>query len=339
MNPNTTYCIFGYGIAGQLLVLELLKRNVSSKEIIIVDENLLGGALITQYGSVLSNTPWWKTKKALSEYSPWCQETIKKGDETYKEDQCMPVRDIGKYCLEVANRASFEVEKIPTHVSSIQYDKQTQVWCIKHSFGTIQSKVLFLAQGAVEKALDLDKPFIPLSIALNKTRLEELVSEKDTIAVFGTSHSGTIVMNILHELKIKTIGIYNTEKPFLFARDGEYDGIKEGSEKIADSILNGSYTNLTLVSWKDPIEIYKTLQRCTKFIYCVGFKASTPALETMPTTYDPKTAKVGNEPNCFGYGIAYPGTTELNGKVYPDVSVLSFQEQICRTLPSILGSS
>ena len=68
-------------------------------------------------------------------------------------------------------------------------------------------------------------------------------------------------------------------------------------------------------------------------IYATGFTAN--ILDGQPTAYDSTTATLGQ--NLFGYGIAFPGITELNGKKYVDVSVLSFQEQIRRTLPIIIG--
>lgn len=337
MKPTTNpIAVIGYGIAGQLLVLELLtKRNITPSQITILDENFLGGALVTHYGSVLSNTPWSKTKKALSDYLPWSKEAIEKGDRLYKEAQCMPVRDIAKLCLEASQKASTECERITTKVLDLKYDETNQTWEIQHAFGKLNAKYVFLAHGSTEKQLNIDKPHIPLSIALNKNQLQTIVDpEKDRVAVFGLSHSGTILLNHLHELGVQTYGIYNTEKPFLFARDNVYDGIKEGAEPIADSILRGEYTNTKLISWNDPLELYKTLTKATKIIYSIGFTIS--KLGTLDLSYDPQTAKVGSHPNLYGYGIAFPGITRHNDKTYVDVSVLSFQEQIRRTLPQNL---
>jgi len=327
------YCIIGYGIAGQLLTLELLQKGISQKQLCILDETFLGGALATVYGSIESNTPWWKTKKALEEYPQWSSESIKEGDTLYQTNQCMPVRDIAKFCLRTANSASYAVNKITAHVESIQHSESS--WNIQHTFGKLSCKVLFLASGAESKVLDLSKPSIPLSIALDKTQLKNHVdAEKDTILVFGLSHSGTILLNNLHELGVKTIGIYKTANPFVFARDGAYGGIKEGSEKIADSILQGNYTNLSLVSWSDPIAVHKSIVTSTKCIYAIGFK--TTSIQGATALYNTANAELKDLPNAYGFGIAYPGTTVLDGKSYVDVSVLSFQEQLRRCLPAIL---
>jgi hypothetical protein len=328
-----TYCIVGFGIAGQLLILELLQRGILQKDICICDANFLGGALATHYGSVESNTPWWKTRKALEVYSQWNTEVLLEGDTLYKHDQCMPLRDIARFCSNIANAASYAVNKITTQVITIQ--REDLVWKIQHTFGTLRCKTLFLATGAESKTLELSKPSIPLSIALDKSQLTYHVNlAKDTILVFGTSHSGTILLHNLQELGIKAIGVYKTAKPFIFARDGAYDGIKEGSEKIADSILQGNYTNISLVSWNDPLAVHKSIVQSTKCIYATGFQ--TNPIQGASALYDSETAALLNLPNVYGFGIAYPGITILDGKSYVDVSVLSFQDQIRRCLPIIL---
>jgi hypothetical protein len=333
------HCIVGFGIAGQLLYLELLRNSISSKDIVIIDENFMGGALMTLYGPVMSNTPWLKTKSALNEYLPWSAESIQWGDSKYQETECMPVRDIATVCFESSFKAAAQSEKITAKVTGIQFEEATQVWKLQHTFGELKSSHLYLCHGATEKQLPLDKPAIPLRIALDFQQLKNTVSaEKDHVTVFGTAHSGTVLLKHLQELGIPTTAIYNTPTPFQFARDGHYDGIKEGSEKIADSILRGEYTNITLLSWNDPLALYKALQKTTKVIYSIGFSvASLGEFQKLP--YDTQTAKVQIGPNCYGYGIGFPGVTVLEGKQFTDVSVLSFQDQIRRTLPQSLESA
>ena len=327
-----SYGIVGFGIAGQLIVLELMKRGISAREICICDEFFLGGALVTQYGTVLSNTPWWKTRKALAEYPAWSAEILEEGDKLYKENDCMPLQDIGRFCLKVAMRSCQGAEKITTKVTDVSLEPENKLWTVTHTFGSFRCKYLCLAQGGTEKQLNLDLPQIPLQIALDKYLLSKQVSaEKDVIAVFGLSHSGTICLQHLQDLGVRAIGVYNTKEPFSFARDGDPNGIKEASEKIADSILAGSFKNLKLVSYNDALELYKSLNKCTKIISCIGFKAREIGCRAL--TYEPETGSLHVGPNCYGYGIAFPKISEYNGTRYPEVSVLAFQEQIRNTLP------
>lgn len=330
-----THAIVGFGIAGQLLVCELVQRGVSPSSIAILDPNWLGGALATDYSQVLSNTPWWKTRQALSVYPAWSSKAIEEGDCTFQTDQCMPVGKIASLCFQVGWAAASTCERITTTCLDMTYE--TDVWTLRHTFGTLRTKRVYLTHGGQEKHIEfpLAIPQIPLSTALDKHLLSRTVTSEDTVIVIGCSHSGTIILDHLHQLGISTIGIYNTLTPFQFARDGHYDGIKEGSERIADAILRGDYSTTTqLISYSDSFKMYKVLQKATKCIQCVGFEAKPIGCQRL--TSNPTTAQIDGPPKRYGYGIAFPGMTEMNGKLFPDVSVLSFQEQIRRTLPQIL---
>jgi len=316
------YCIIGFGISGQILLLELLKANIPKKDIVVCDETFLGGDLVTKYGSVLSNTPWWKTKKALEQYTSILPD--------FPVDQCTRVSEIAKACLKTALNMARDVEKITTSVLSLEY---TDIWTITHLFGTFQATTVFLTTGGKQRVLDLSVPQIPLSIALDKNRLKEYVTSNDIIILFGTSHSGTIVIDNLNSLDIETYAVYKGEK-FYFETE-TYGGLKEQSAIIAKSIMNGDYTNTTLISWSDPLIIHKYLKKATKAIFATGFEPR--ILDKKYKEYDPQTGIIQGEINLYGFGMAYPGVTEIDGKKYQDISVLSFQEQIQKCLPKIIN--
>jgi hypothetical protein len=329
--PNPPCCIVGFGIAGQILLLELLQHGVSPQKILILDENFMGGDLALQYPTVISNTRWEKLTTALGKYDSAIQGNVK-----YSPTETHPVSEIAKACLATAWKAIHEhkMEILTTLVKSAEY-APGQGWILHHSSGKIQTRLLFLTQGANPKSLSLDLPTIPLSLALDFQRLQGLLTPKDVAVVFGTAHSGTILLKYLHTLQVPTIGIYQGEKPFRFAREGAYDGVKENSEVIADAILRGEYTNLQLINYSNTIQVYKALKRATYVISAIGFEPR--QIPGIPTTHSPQTAVLGDgTQNCFGFGIAYPGVTVLDGKQYTDVSVASFQDQIQRCLRPIL---
>ena len=315
------YCIVGFGIAGQILILELLKAGVPKNEIIICDETFLGGDLTIKYGSVLSNTPWWKTKKALEIYTSDLPD--------YPTDKCTPVREIVKACLQTALKATEGIDKLTTTVLSLEPG-----WTIKHIFGSFTAEKVFLTIGAAEKTIDLPLPKIPLHIALDKQQLINHINPNDKITVFGTSHSGTIILDNLNQLSTPTTAVYKGQGPFIFESE-RYGGLKEASEVHAKAILNGEYPNITLIPWSDPISVYKILSKTTKIICATGFESKSPFGKEY-IEYDPATAEIRAGPNIYGFGIAYPGITTLDGVIYQDVSVLSFQEQIQRCLPAII---
>jgi hypothetical protein len=332
------FAIIGFGIAGQILTLELLQNSISPNDICIFDETFLGGALCTEYGSVLSNTPWYKIKKALMNYTEWNTEAINEGDTLYKDNECIPVRDISRLCLKIANTASKSVNKQLASITEVEWINEPQrLWNIHHTFGITRCKTLFLTQGSIPKMLDVSKPCIPLSIALDKEQLRHHVDpKKDIITVFGTAHSGTLILKNLHDLGVCTKAIHKTSTPFIFAKDGEHDGLKEGTELIAQAILRNEYLNLTLVPWTDPLIIHKILLKTTKCIVSIGFQKK--MIKGMPTTYDSSTGALDATKQVYGFGIAYPSITVQDGRTYTKVSLASFQEQIQKCLPLILKS-
>lgn len=338
-SPTRTAVLVGFGIAGQLLLLELLKAGVKGSEITVLDKSFLGGDLVTEYGAVLSNTPWWKTKKALEAYPEYSAEAIAEGNAEHEDNQCMPVSRIGGLCFSVAENAlkSSGAESIASEIQSV-HRTENGAFQIQHTFGTLTCNVLFATHGAIPKRLPIDLPIIPLSIALDKELLKRHVSAtKDHIAVIGTAHSGSIILSHLNSLTIPTSAFHKGTNPFRFARDGAYDGLKECSEQIADAVLRGEYINLTLVSLDNFFESHKALKKATKAIVATGFEPR--QIQGLPKSYDPKTAALEGWPSAYGFGIAYPGTTTIEGKTYVDVSVLSFQDQIQRCLPEILNTN
>jgi len=325
------YGIVGFGISGQLLVCELIQRKISPKNIVIVDKTFLGGALVTDYGSVMSNTQWWKTKKALKAYEPYSTSILTDLDTKIQESQCTPVRQIATVCYKVAMEAAKGVEKKTTTVNTLE--STDSGWIIHHSFGQVKVKTLFLCPGGYPKTLPIDLPQLPLSIALHQQKLGNVVSTDDKVIVFGTSHSGVICLDHLHRLGIPATAVYNHSVPFRFAEEGAYDGLKEESAVIAKRILAGEFTKTTLVSWADPLALHKQLTLATKYICSIGFQGATTFGADF-SAYNEITGEI--QPNLYGFGLAYPGVTQLDGKRYVDVSVLSFQEQLTKCLPEVL---
>ena len=323
------YCIIGFGISGQLLTLELLKSNIPPTDIIICDETFLGGDLSTKYGSVLSNTPWWKTKKALESYK---DQILFISLPTFLDDQCTPVREIAKALLQISCSPTRNIEKITTTVTNLTYNDSQ--WIITHTHGNFQATTVFITIGGTENILDISLPIIPLPIAMNKEQLKHLVQPSDIVSVFGTSHSGTIILDILQSLSTSTYGIYKGIEPFKF-EPNNYDGLKEGSSTIACSILKGDYSYISLIDWNNPLAIHKALLKTTKAVIATGFRTKN-IFGNKFLDYDHKTAALKIGPRIYGFGMAYPGCTTINDKIYQDNSVLSYQSQIQRCLPDIL---
>jgi len=241
-------------------------------------------------------------------------------------------------------KQSRQIQGLATKAS---YDSSTKLWTVITATGiTVQAQKLLLAQGSEPLSLDLPIPSIPLDIALDSTRLRQYIRPSDHILVFGTMHSGTLVMrNILESSdSITATAFYKREKPFYFARDGEYDGIKEESATIADALLANTYgSRLTLSKLDDISQVIQNSVRATWVVYSMGFHARTTLqLEVdggplySPERYDGATGALEGAPNAWGFGIAYPNRAPDG--VHWDVSVASFVDHILLQKDALLSN-
>ena len=134
--------------------------------------------------------------------------------------------------------------------------------------------------------------------------------------------------------------MYDTEKPFYFARDGCYDGIKEEAATIADTIIAKTLP-VKLVSTKDTKNLVKILTKTDWIVLSIGFAARSLPVTAADGTqlnevdYSPTTALVAGQADLYGFGLSYPGVSEIEGKTYKDISIPSFVQQIQRCLAEI----
>lgn len=330
------YAIIGFGVAGQLLYLELINANVSPNEILCIDKSWLGGDLIELWPSVISNTPYSKTRKALEKY-PSAKQTLTKADTLYKLDECFPV---GKMCSLVYNSVTPILLKrhcLKTTVTELIKD-DTSDWSIVHSSGITKATTVFMTQGCVSKSLDVCLPTIPLNQGLDIQTLNTQLSiyTNPCVSVFGCSHSGLIVLDNLNSLKIPTYAIYKTDVPFYYESDGIFGGLKERTESIARSIVANTPANMKLIKWSDTIAVYNALQKSTHVIYAIGFEPRKIKITYNSSPIDSscysQNGQITNTTNLYGFGIAYPKKSVIDSKEHTLVSILAFQEHIANCI-------
>jgi hypothetical protein len=331
--------VLGCGVAGTLVVLELLAQNVSPNSICAIDPFFDGGALGRQWGDILSNTQWQQITNALQNYTS-CRQFIEEYNQRYQPDQTVPLSELSNLLRKSLNSL---LDKMTVYVQTAKQVQQTpnKGWKITLSSGsTLECDILILCQGGEAKTLDFGKPSIPLEIALNKSKLGQYVKSGDSVCLFGTAHSGTLILNNLLSLQgVKTFAFYKTPKPFLFARDGYYDGIKEESAEIATRLLENPTKQIELIPYEKIQSLVKCVSKSTWIISATGFQPRMISIlneEGQAITserYEAGTGKIAE--NLYGFGLAYPGLTELNGTVFKDVSIPAFVEQIKRCLPAI----
>ena len=201
------------------------------------------------------------------------------------------------------------------------------------------TRILF-AQGSAPKQYDIPIPSIPLEVALDAERLKYYISPSDQVVVLGTNHSGTLVLKNLADAGLKNIvGVYKNSKPFLWARDGEYDGLKLDAAAIADAICAGQYPMIHLISYGNISEMIKATRGATWLVYAAGFTPNTDIRITVDNTevpmtgYDATTGVLKGIPNAWGFGIAYP--SQAPDGIHFDVGISSFLEHFYTQIPTI----
>lgn len=319
--------IIGSGAAGLLLLWNLEKHGVDPRHIVIIDPTNNGGDLTKKWLHVRSNTTWRQILEAVphstSGVEPWSQ---------LNPDEPCELRYVIQYLQACTKDYMSKTLRRTDYVKQVKYENNQWVLTLQHAKQPLFSDLVFFCQGSEPKSLDLPFPSIPLDIALDKRRLSDLVSEGQHILVFGTAHSGPLVVKNLVDLGCKVTNFYATEKPFYFDRDGEYDGIKKDAQVIADAILNGEIP-VNMESVHDMAALMRASKSVDACVYACGFEPRN-SLDFMK--YDGYTGRLLDAPHAWGFGIAYPN--KAPDGIHWDVSVPAFQAHIAKQMPDILAT-
>jgi hypothetical protein len=321
--------IIGLGIAG-LLVLAHLKAS----ETLVIERGVIGGALATEYAHIVANIPAKTLIQSLRRI-PGCSDTPLPYLETYPAEDCPVLSDLVKQIKVLVAPALAAAIYRSTNVKRIE--QIAGGWRITGESGVWEAEKVILCTGAIPTTFDLPIPHIPLPIALSST-LSSLVDVNTKVVVFGTAHSGTLVLKALKNREVKHVtAIYRGASPFQFARDGHTEGIKQESATIADAILAKSWDPMpTFVSSDNVGDVQRALRTADTVIYSMGFRThvSFPILDLSggPISVEALTAS----PTLFGFGIGFPSKyTAPNGRQYPDVGVSGFLDAITAALPAL----
>lgn len=325
-------CIVGAGTAGILLLL-LLHRNIPPSRITIIDPHFDGGDLIRRWHTVLSNTPLCAATEALQRYgiSPpaWAQ--------ALDHSRPTPLGLLGRLLLDLARPILQEVSAIQATVRSANYNSSRSLWEISHSGGTVTAATLVLTTGAEPKSLGLPIPAIPLEVALDPHRLRSYLQPGQKVAVFGTRHSGILALRNCLDCSGVVTGLYKGSKPFQWAREGDYDGLKLEGADLADTYTAACPATLTLAPVENIPALIKATRDADWVIYATGFQRlplplTVDGVSNQPT-YDGHTGALGL-PRAWGFGLAYP--SQAPDGVHWDVGVAAFLDHMAAQVSSIV---
>lgn len=326
--------IIGMGASGLLLLHMFQAEGVSPDEILCIDPFFDGGALQRQWPFVTSNTPWQRVSEALKVFHPSYSDTrgLEPTQTTNLHEAIRAVREPIQSYLQ-------RCHLVTGYANAVSYENGAGLWRVEVGSTSYEGNLLFLCYGSEAKTLALPIPSIPLSTAFHLPSLSAAVDKKDRVLVFGTSHSGALILKNLNTIGSATTAVYRGEKPFIFARDGEYDGIKEEAATIADAILASEYKNVSLIRAEDIGSLAKSLRTADWVIYATGFTGAGGNIRSSVNLdeYDGTTGRLG-APSCWGFGIAFPNTTRLpDGTVHKDVSLLAFAIHISKQRQDIMA--
>lgn len=317
-------------------MLLLLRQNIPPSRITIVDPHVDGGDLIRRWHSVTSNTPLRAATEALQRHGislpPWAL--------VLNPDQPTLLSLLGRLLLDLARPALQEVTVIQSTALAANYNSSTTLWEISHTCGSLQAKTLILATGGQPKSLGLPIPSIPLEVALDIPRLRSYIQPGQRIAVFGTRHSGTLILRNCLDCSGIVTGIYRGSKPFQWARDGDYDGLKLDAAALADTYTTAKPASLTLVPFEDTAALIKATRTADWVIYAIGFQQKLITLSLdgtpVPTIYDGKTGTIRGAPRAWGFGIAFP--SQAPDGIHWDVGIAPFLDHIAQQVSAIVIS-
>ena len=319
-------CIVGFGAAGILLFLRLVEAKIPAEAISIFDPYLDGGDLRRKWSTVKSNTTWRQVRDLFPHVEckePWSSLDLSQPCSLYY---------LIEFLLYIAKSKLQEADIHTQRVDSIEQDTISKQWKISTKKQNFVFDFLFLTTGSEPKSLDLPYPSIPLEIALHKDLIKDYVLPGETIALFGSAHSGVLIAENLTCCSAEVLFFYATSKPFSFDKDGEYDGLKEDAAEIAQKILKGEYSNIQLVSIQDIGTVLRKSKSITKTIFAIGFESrNTFGIKG----YDGYTGKLTGVERGWGFGIAYPNKAQ--DELHWDVSIPAFDKHIQNQIPDILS--
>ncbi len=216
-----------------------------------------------------------------------------------------------------------------------------QKWQIKlENEVCLNTNNIILATGADAKSLSYSHlKEISLEVALNKEKLGTYCTPRDTIAVFGSSHSAILIIrNLLENCSMqKIINFYQSPLKYaVYLEDMilfDNTGLKGTTADWARANLHGKLPSKLERMLVSPENMHNSLLECTQAIYAVGFtKRIIPIEGFRELAYNDKNGIIA--PGLFGLGVAYPeSATDKFGNLEYRVGLWKFIDYLTHILP------
>ena len=314
--------IVGLGPAG-IFTLASLPEDILP-ETLILERSCIGGDLSSQYGSVIANITKTHFITIFKMFPKWANQTFPELD-AYEINDAPKLADI---CKILRRLAKPDIQKAHLHTTALSNLVQTtDGWNLLTPKETYHAKQVILCLGATPKTMDLPLPSIPLPIALAQDQLTHVVAPTDIIVVFGTSHSGTLILNNLKQLGCRNVyAVYRGKTPV-------QEGLKLAASAIAQEIQNKQWGDLTptFINYDDFSKIYRILSKANAVIYAIGFEPRSFTYTNKDGTCVPLT---NDTPGVYGFGIGRPRPSVGNDGIGFEEFIKAIQAE----LPGILSA-
>ena len=314
--------IVGLGPAG-IFTLASLPEDMLP-ETLVLERSCIGGDLSSQYGGVIANITKGNFMNIFKMIPKWANQSFSELD-AYQINDAPKLADI---CKILRRLAKPDIQKAHLHTTALSNLVQTtDGWNLVTPKETYQAKQVILCLGATPKTMDLPLPSIPLPIALSQDQLTHVVAPTDTIVVFGTSHSGTLILNNLKQLGCQNVyAIYRGKTPV-------QEGLKLAAADIAHDIQNNVWGQLTptFINYDDFSKIYRVLSKANAVIYAIGFEPRTFTYTNKTGTCVPLTNETVG---VYGFGIGRPRPTHASDGIGFEEFIKAIQAE----LPGILSA-
>ena len=318
------------------MLLLLQESGTDLSKVVIIDPHFDGGDLARKWAGVQSNTPLSKTTTSITAASSSC-----KFPSNLDTTGTTKLIDIIYHLKTHVGPILRKVQQRKGNAIRANYSSELQRWSVQLTTKEeIIARRLILATGSEPRTLDIPIPSISLENALDIRRLEHYIKPGNRAIVFGTMHSGTIVIRNLVSCGAQVTALYKSAEPFYWARDGAYDGIKEEAAQIADDIVQGKLP-VELVSIHDTSRVIRSSAVADCVVFAIGFDArdsvalSVDGVSKSALNYNKHTGALEDVPAAWGFGIAYPNSAPDG--VHFDVSVAAFLEHMKPQIPSLLS--
>ncbi len=331
--------VVGLGPAG-CIFLACLPPEKLSPEIFAYEAACVGGDLSRLYGDVVANLTCAEMRSAMQKVPAWRDQKFS-FLEKYRDEECPPLSEI---CKQMRQLIQPILKKITLRMCCVQKIQQTTGgWNVFSDSEGAEPEEFYrvvLCTGASPKQLNFPKSVIPLEVALSPDRLKKFVDPADAVVVFGTSHSGTLALRNLRDAGCtKLTAVYGGKAPFVWARDGDPDGLKQDSAAVADAIVSGVWGSATpaLVQLSECDRLFNRTCEAIHMVYAIGFRCRAPPVfgldgrEINMSGYDAATGIIA--PGLWGFGIGFPSFyTKPSGAKSVDVGFGPFADHILSCL-------